>query len=143
MVSAHHRVSGHAVSAVRVAVKEHRLLRGKRCEICGAEGRFDTKPSGCRMWTLSAHHDDYGEPLSVRWLCLSCHMKLHYRLQREGKDPRYLRICAMLEAGEVIPESYLAAHHHKEWASRKNGRAEEWSADEQRMMPVGPPGGAQ
>ena len=34
------------------------------CEICGAN-------------KVQAHHDDYSEPLNVRWLCFNCHRKYH------------------------------------------------------------------
>lgn len=39
------------------------------CEVCGAE-------------TVDAHHDRYDEPLNIRWLCRSHHIKLH----RYGED---------------------------------------------------------
>lgn len=26
---------------------------------------------------LQAHHDDYGKPLCIRWLCLTCHVEAH------------------------------------------------------------------
>lgn len=43
------------------------LRRGKitrePCERCGG--------------TAEMHHDDYSEPLQVRWLCRSCHLELH------------------------------------------------------------------
>ncbi len=40
-------------------------LEKQGCEVCGA-ARVD------------AHHDRYDEPLNVRWLCRSHHVKLHY-----------------------------------------------------------------
>jgi len=39
-------------------------LRRQPCEVCG-EHRVD------------AHHDDYGQPLSVRWLCRIHHRQVH------------------------------------------------------------------
>lgn len=39
-------------------------LRRKPCECCGAGETV-------------AHHDDYAEPLDVRWLCRSCHLLWH------------------------------------------------------------------
>lgn len=47
------------------AVRDGHLIRGA-CEACGATG-------------AEAHHDDYGEPLSVRWLCRVHHMEHHGR----------------------------------------------------------------
>lgn len=46
----------HAVAAGKVVPQP--------CEQCGAP-----KAQG--------HHDDYAQPLSVRWLCPDCHSKLH------------------------------------------------------------------
>jgi excisionase family DNA binding protein len=39
------------------------LLRAGSCQECGAEGKID------------GHHDDYSQPLEVRWLCHTCHRK--------------------------------------------------------------------
>lgn len=51
----------------RGAVK-HALMRGvlvrRPCEVCGAA-------------EVQAHHDDYGKPLDVRWLCTTHHGELH------------------------------------------------------------------
>lgn len=54
-----------ARSMVNTAILNGVLVRDA-CEICG-----DTKK-------IDAHHDDYSKPLKVRWLCKSCHKKLHY-----------------------------------------------------------------
>ena len=41
------------------------MLEKRRCEVCGAQ-------------PVDAHHDRYDEPLNVRWLCRSHHVKLHH-----------------------------------------------------------------
>lgn len=48
------------------AVKSGRVVKLNNCETCGA---FHKR--------IHAHHDDYAIPLSVRWLCPSCHKKWH------------------------------------------------------------------
>jgi hypothetical protein len=40
-------------------------LEKQGCEVCGAA-------------KVDAHHDRYDEPLNVRWLCRSHHVKLHH-----------------------------------------------------------------
>lgn len=52
-----------AITAVNNAVRDGRLERGP-CEVCGA-----TPAQG--------HHDDYGAPLEVRWLCTTHHAEHH------------------------------------------------------------------
>jgi ribosomal protein S27AE len=46
------------------------LLVRQPCEVCGRE-------------KVDAHHDDYSQPLKVRWLCRRCHGQHHARLNRE------------------------------------------------------------
>ena len=55
------KIKAHA--AVRVALRQGKLRRGK-CEQCGS-------------LRCDAHHDDYTQPLKVRWLCRRCHQQLH------------------------------------------------------------------
>lgn len=74
--------------AVQRALTSGELEKGP-CEVCGTtDGRID------------AHHDDYAEPLAVRWLCRQHHIRLHgggedlftaafsddYRLKILGKE---------------------------------------------------------
>lgn len=65
-------------------VRAHRkVARAKRagrlvpmlCEVCGAPN-------------AQAHHDDYRNPLDVRWLCPKHHRAEHLRLRREEKAAR-------------------------------------------------------
>ena len=50
--------------AVRRALASGALAR-QSCEVCGKAA-------------VDAHHDRYDEPLNVRWLCRSHHVKLHH-----------------------------------------------------------------
>lgn len=55
--------------ALRNAVASGRLVKPTQCE-------------GCKMAVpnardLAGHHEDYGRPLDVQWLCRSCHGKRH------------------------------------------------------------------
>lgn len=51
--------------AVRDALKRGEIVKPSICENCGETVK------------LEAHHEDYGEPLTVQWLCSSCHTSLH------------------------------------------------------------------
>ena len=55
------KVKAHAI--VQMALIAGQLVK-KPCEDCGAE-------------PTNAHHEDYGRPLDVNWLCDSCHVKRH------------------------------------------------------------------
>jgi hypothetical protein len=52
---------------VNMRLRRKKIAQPKCCEICGAEKN-----------RLDKHHDDYAKPGEVRWLCRSCHMKLHW-----------------------------------------------------------------
>jgi hypothetical protein len=63
--------------AVHQAVRAGHLVKSDRCEICGEPA---AKP-------LHGHHDDYSQPLAVRWVCRPCHRVLDLqRWQREHPE---------------------------------------------------------
>lgn len=49
--------------AMRNAIRSDQLKR-TACEVCGKD-------------KVEGHHDDYREPLSVRWLCKFHHLQVH------------------------------------------------------------------
>jgi hypothetical protein len=51
--------------AVGNALSRGDLVKGP-CEVCGTTEK------------VQAHHDDYSEPLQVRWLCVMDHKRLHH-----------------------------------------------------------------
>ena len=52
-----------ARTAVNNAVRDKRIVK-KPCEVCGEVN-------------VQAHHGDYSQPLTVRWLCRKCHWTEH------------------------------------------------------------------
>lgn len=58
--------------AVASAVRRGDLARPDVCDCCGKPGRLD------------AHHEDHSQPLKVRWLLRSCHVREHERLRRKA-----------------------------------------------------------
>ena len=58
-------------NAVARAVRSGKL-RKQSCEMCGA------------LKTL-AHHENYDDPLNVRWLCQPCHKARHKELDELGR----------------------------------------------------------
>lgn len=48
------------------AVKSGKLIKSKICENCNKESS-----------RINGHHDNYDEPLNVRWLCSKCHAEWH------------------------------------------------------------------
>lgn len=65
------KAKAHAI--VGRAVRAGKLFK-KPCEICKVENN------------IHAHHDDYLEPLNVRWLCAAHHAQWH-RDNGEAKNP--------------------------------------------------------
>lgn len=59
--------------AVGNALRDGKLTR-QPCEVCG-------NPKS------EAHHDDYGKPLGVKWLCDTHHKARHIELREQGIEP--------------------------------------------------------
>jgi len=53
-----------ARQVLNIAIQKGTVVRPPSCQACGAP-----EPEG--------HHQDYGKPLEVEWLCRSCHDRLH------------------------------------------------------------------
>jgi predicted Zn-ribbon and HTH transcriptional regulator len=57
------RHKGRAHAVAKRAYKKGLLVKPAACEACGSVAK------------LEKHHPDYSKPLSVQWLCRSCHGK--------------------------------------------------------------------
>lgn len=58
-----------AQMAVNHAIRDGEVVRGDVCADCGREGY------------CQGHHEDYGQPLEVVWLCSTCHIQRHTMLR--------------------------------------------------------------
>ena len=57
------RLRANARAYANVYLKRGKLKK-KPCERCGTKN-------------VQMHHDDYNQPLQVRWMCRQCHLRLH------------------------------------------------------------------
>ncbi len=58
-----------ARKAVNLAVRSGRLIRPECCEVCGKTAK------------VQGHHEDYQKQLEVKWLCVKCHGKAHWKVE--------------------------------------------------------------
>ena len=65
-----------AQGLVAYYVKTGKLKRPDVCSECGNEGRIE------------AAHENYHDPLAIRWLCRSCHTKWDWRDPKGGVVPK-------------------------------------------------------
>jgi len=54
-----------AINAIQRALKSGDIIKPEKCESCNNADQ------------LEAHHSNYNYPLSVKWLCVSCHVDWH------------------------------------------------------------------
>jgi len=62
------RLQQRAWSLLDTAVWKGRVTKPESCSMCG---RALAKKN------IEGHHDDYGKPYEVRWVCRSCHEDIH------------------------------------------------------------------
>lgn len=74
------------------AMRSGKIKRAAACERCGEAAPPDAERAG-----IFAHHDDYNEPLRVRWLCVRCHCRWHV-----GHDAVPLRDLSVLTPTEQL-----------------------------------------
>jgi hypothetical protein len=60
------KVKKNAARTVQRAVKNSCIAKPQHCEACAKQND-----------NLHGHHDDYSQPLNVRWLCSPCHRAWH------------------------------------------------------------------
>lgn len=70
-----------AVSKLGAAIERGAIVRPTVCEKC-----HKNKDK------IEGHHFDYDKPLDVIWLCISCHRKLHMKLDGNGEVIITIRI---------------------------------------------------
>lgn len=66
------RNSKRVTGIVEKAIKKGLLERQQTCQECGKR----CAPANNRP-QIEAHHDDYNQPLNVRWMCRQCHFQWH------------------------------------------------------------------
>jgi len=55
----------------------------KQVQYAVRSGRLERQPcSVCQALGAHGHHEDYGRPLEVTWLCTGCHARLHREARR-------------------------------------------------------------
>ena len=57
-----------AAGLINMRIRRGKLTRPDTCSICKEKKKVD------------AHHDDYNKPEEVRWMCRSCHVKHHVKI---------------------------------------------------------------
>lgn len=63
--SERNRKKVNAHSNLNYHLKKGNVTKALSCQSCGSHSPLD------------AHHKDYSQPLSVEWLCRSCHKSIH------------------------------------------------------------------
>lgn len=105
--------------SVSRAIRAGRLVP-QPCEVCGFAG---TTKDGRRG--VIAHHDDYTEPLEVRWLCHRCHHEWHRRHQAIDKNGEVMAVKTnRLKATPVLRERIREVGLRQNWLADRVGVSE-------------------
>lgn len=80
----------HREKCVRIVgtAKKKGLLTPQPCEVCGTQRN------------VHAHHEDYGYPLVVNWLCSSHHQKRHREINKMIEEKSYTQeyVASMIDS---------------------------------------------
>ena len=74
---------------VRWALRDGVIVE-QPCEVCGLTG-MELLSNNVLRRRISAHHDDYNRPFSVRWLCRTHHRHWHDRNKAVPMSPQFQR----------------------------------------------------
>lgn len=85
-----------AVHLVEKAIKKGIITINEKCEKCGATKTFSDERRG-----VQAHHDDYNEPLEIRWLCQKCHHDWH-----KENNPKEIKAIPASQTVDVVCGGY-------------------------------------
>ncbi len=82
------KANDRAQNLIERAIEKGIIKRKDKCEVCSSNSIFKDGRSG-----IQAHHDDYNNPLVVRWLCQKCHHDWHkknkaIKYKEEKVEPR-------------------------------------------------------
>jgi DNA-binding transcriptional regulator LsrR (DeoR family) len=72
---------------LRIAIKRGDVVRPQNCDDCGVK----CNPEG--------HHNDYGLPLEVQWLCSLCHVIV----DNKGHNTKYTSVDISKRIAELAP----------------------------------------
>lgn len=73
-------VKMHARRLLRSAIERGDIIKPKKCDECKCHA---VRQDG--VSAIQGHHDDYANPLAVKWFCPLCHRKYHAAIAGEGK----------------------------------------------------------
>lgn len=109
-----HHLKRRAYLAYNKALRDGLLVRPRACEECGNKGVVD------------GHHHDYAEPLSVEWLCRSCHHSKHVpQIQLSNQTRPRCIACGRIVYRHLIQHGsvrqFLAGIAHKGQCARTAG----------------------
>jgi hypothetical protein len=86
-----------AHGVVAYYVKTGKLKRPSSCSACGRTGRIE------------AAHENYDDPLAIRWLCKSCHSRWDWHEPKGGAMPSVRFVSQTAEASAPWGESIRVA----------------------------------
>lgn len=91
-------------TATRRAIKDGVIVAKEFCELCGD------------VDSIQIHHNDYDNPLDIKWLCSGCHLYVHAE-DRKNKAKKTIDDSAVKEACKKTWEAYSNAYLRRHGAA--------------------------